>query len=769
MKRLVLCLLCLLSLLAATSCTRDPVKQAENQLKYGNRMFEKGKYKEASIMYRRALQKNPRFGEAYYRLGLTDIRLGEFPEAVRALTRAVELDKDNTDAPEKLADIYLAAYGRDEQHRKQILGELQDLRDTVVKRNPKSYNGLRISGYLALIGNNIPEAIKDFEAANAQKPYQPDLILALVQALTVDNQFPKAEQLSREMIAKQKAYAPLYDFLYAYYVRHNQMDAAEKILLEKVANNPTQAAYRIQLAGHYFAARRPQDADATLQKLLADPKDFPMAHILVGDFYLRVRNFDRASQEYQAGIQAGGKEKSIYQKRMVQVLVAQNKKSHALQLVEEILKEQPKDSEAIEMRAALQLQTGNPQQVQAAIKDLQALVQKNPDNAPLRYDFGHALMAKGERDQAAVQFQEAIKLQPNFVPPKVLLAQVLLTKGDYPHAGVQAEEALKLAPMNLQAHLIHANSLIGMGQKDRARQELENIIKINPNANDARYQLGYLSFLDKDYKEAEGIFRELYTKSPNDARGLVGVAESEVAQGRSKNAVQLIESEIEKEPNRDDFKLALGNIEFRAEQYDDALKIFQDLAGRHPKSSDLYVKLAETYRRKGNIDQAVDNFRHASELNPSNPVPLLSLALLLDGEGRRDQAKPLYDRVLKLDPDNAIALNNLAFIKADEGTDLDQALTMAQRAKQKAPNDVNVADTLGWVYYKKNLNDNAVGIFRDLVNRRPNNPIFHYHLAMALYQSGDKSGAKKELEIALKYKPSKEDQGKIQTLIAKIG
>ena len=137
MKRLVLSLLSLPLLLAMASCTRDPVKQAENQLKYGNRMFDKGKYKEASIMYRRALQKNPRFGEAYYRLGLTDVRLGQFGEAVRALTRTVELDAANTDAPGKLADIYLAAYARDQEHRKQILGELQDLRDTLLKRDPK--------------------------------------------------------------------------------------------------------------------------------------------------------------------------------------------------------------------------------------------------------------------------------------------------------------------------------------------------------------------------------------------------------------------------------------------------------------------------------------------------------------------------------------------------------------------------------------------------------------------------------------------------------
>ena len=40
------------------SCSRDPKVQAQRYVENGNKFFEKGKYKEASIMYRRALQKD---------------------------------------------------------------------------------------------------------------------------------------------------------------------------------------------------------------------------------------------------------------------------------------------------------------------------------------------------------------------------------------------------------------------------------------------------------------------------------------------------------------------------------------------------------------------------------------------------------------------------------------------------------------------------------------------------------------------------------------
>ncbi len=40
----------------------------------GTKLYEKGQYAEASIEFRRAIQKDPKFGEAYLKLGLTELR-----------------------------------------------------------------------------------------------------------------------------------------------------------------------------------------------------------------------------------------------------------------------------------------------------------------------------------------------------------------------------------------------------------------------------------------------------------------------------------------------------------------------------------------------------------------------------------------------------------------------------------------------------------------------------------------------------------------------
>ena len=81
----------------------------------------------------------------------------------------------------------------------------------------------------------------------------------------------------------------------------------------------------------------------------------------------------------------------------------------------QILKENPSDNDAVQMRAALRLTTGNRDQINLAVNDLQSLVTKTPENPVLRLDLGRALAARGELDAAVLQLEEAIKLRPDMI------------------------------------------------------------------------------------------------------------------------------------------------------------------------------------------------------------------------------------------------------------------------------------------------------------------------------------------------------------------
>src|SRR6185369_7787780 len=156
------------------------------------------------------------------------------------------------------------------------------------------------------------------------------------------------------------------------------------------------------------------------------------------------------------------------------------------------------------------------------------------------------------------------------------------------------------------------------------------------------------------------------------------------------------------------------------------------------------------------------------ETMPENGTVLTTLGLTFDHAGRTAEAKQIYEAAIKLEPTNGVALNNLALLLAEHNGDLDDALTKGTRAKQLMPNRAEISDTLGWIYMKKNLSEDAIRIFQDLVNNQPNQSTFRYHLAMALRQKGEKPRAVKECQEALRNNPTSEEKQKIQELLTKL-
>ena len=757
-----------LLLLVLASCSSNPKAQAQRYIDNGNKFFAKAKYKEAAIMYRKALNQDQRFGEAHYRLALTDMKLGALGEAVGELRRAVELQPDNADAATQLANILVFASTQDQQHSPQLLEEASTLAEKMLTKDPNSFDGHRLSGQIALLKKDPKTALEELKIANQVKPNQSDVVMAYFEALVGDKQQAAAEKLARDFISQEKTFGAAYDRLYIMYMIDKRPNDAEEILKLKTENNPQSSNYLLQLAAHYVVVNRRADMDAVMRRL-TDEKQFPGGHLLAGDFYLfRLREFDLAKQQYEAGTTAFPKDKAVYQKRLIELYASTGKMAEANQLVDALLKEAPKDTDAVAMHAALLLSSGKPEQVNQAAIDLQGLVAKNPTNHLLRFNYARALLAQGHVEPARLQLEDAIKARPDFVAARELLARVYLAKSDPAKALQVSEELLQLDKNNLTGHLTRSASLLALGTVNKAREELDTITRLFPQNPDARYQVGLLAWQDKDYKKAEQVFGALYRDNPHDNRGLFGITETLAAQNRLNDAIKEMDKAIAADPSRQDLRLARANFYVRANRYDEAIVTYKELLEKEPNSFDLLLKLGETYERKGDINLAADTFRKCSQAAPNSTVPLVRLGMILETIGPADQAKAVYEQILKIDPNQAVALNNLAFRKAEEGQDLDSALTMAQKAHQIQPNATAMADTVGWIYIKKNMSADAVRIFEDLVKKEPTNPMFHYHYGMALMQKGDKSSARRELEAALKDKPSHDDAAKIQDLLQKL-
>ena len=91
----------------------------------------------------------------------------------------------------------------------------------------------------------------------------------------------------------------------------------------------------------------------------------------------------------------------------------------------------------------------------------------------------------------------------------------------------------------------------------------------------------------------------------------------------------------------------------------------------------------------------------------------------------------------------AVANANMAWIDAQQNTNLDVALSMAQKAKSLMPEIPSITDTLAWVLYKKGNYAGAIPLLEDCVRKTPDSAEFHYHLGMALLASGEKVEGKR--------------------------
>lgn len=763
MARLKLCIFVPLILVLA-GCNRDPQVLVE----HGNKFFDREKYKEASIMYRRALQKDARFGEAYYRLGLVSLKMGAFGDAYKALWTVMELQPQNADAMAKLGDLVLLAAAQNAVLAPKRLEEADELADKLLALDTASYDGHRLKGQIAMMRKDSAEAVKELEAALKVKPDVSGLTAAYFAALVQNDRFPEAEKVAKDLIARDKLFGPIYDLLYEQYAVRKRVPDAEETLRTKVRNNPENGAYLLQLATHYVLSGNRDQMNQTVEQL-GDAKRFPDGRLMAGDFFfLRLREFERARQQYEAGLNEIPGQKSLFQKRLVELYAATNRSSDANKLIDQLLKDDPKDPDAIAMRSALRLTTGSAEEIALAATDLQSLVTKNPNNHLLRYNLAKALAAKGEVDQAKLQLEEAIKLRTDFVAARELLTRIHLAKQDAASALASADELLKIDPNNLGGHLSRSTALLMIGDKEKSHQELAYLTENFPKNPEVQYRVGFQAWQEGDFSRASGVFGQLHDDNPTDIRGLVGVVETLASQERMNEAIQQMQKAVEAEPNRRDFNTALGNLYVRAERYDEAVQVFNALVAKEPKAGDLLFRLGETYRRKGDINLAIDTFRKASQANPNDSASLLQLGLLMEGTGHRDQAKPIYEQILRIDPSHAVALNNLAFAKAEEGVDLDEALRLAQRARQAMPGSSDIADTLGWVYIKKQLTPEAIRVFSDLVKQSPNNALYRYHYGMALSQKGDKAAARREYEAALRNNPSRDDVNKIQDLLKQL-
>lgn len=774
--------LCAVVLLS--SCRPSP----EKLMATANKYHDNKKYKEASILYQKVISKDKKNGEAYYRAGINAMDEGSPAEAAQYFRRAADLQPKNVDAISKLAEIYLSAYLSNPVKLKAIVPQIEDLKNKITQQDPNAFQGLRLAGILDVLGGKTDDALVLFDKANKIKPYSRDLVGWYAEALA-KNHPEQSEALVTDMLAHDKTWGPGYDYLFLFYRKNNNPAKAEDVLRLRIQNDPKNPVALINYSNFLLLSNHYDQAEAAIKRVLDDKTAFPSGRQILGEFYARAKKYDKAMEQFQAGASENPKQALSYNERIVALDMAMGKQDDATRLAQSLATKNPKDATSNEMYAALLLRSGSPVDAKKAIPELTGLIKNIPNNPVLHMDLARAYLATNDGPKALAEANEAAQEEGKsrtprpaiLLPARIVAARIYEGRGQHAQALDQSEQALKLQNGNPEARLIRDRALVGLRELDQAQPDLEKLVQQYPTMNEARLALGGVYAQQKEFAKAGEQFSKVWTSSPPDIRGYLGIQEIKMAQGKTEEAVKGMQELVDKNPTVSQFRFQLANTQTIAASQlqrtkpDQAKALFQSAIDNYKQvlktsasATDVWIRLGALQRALGQTDAALASFEQASNTDPQNIDAILNRGMILDTLGRKKEALDLYNRALGVDPNNALALNNLAFMNADTDTNLDQAMTFAERAKKQAPKSPAVSDTLGYVYYRKNLNNAALEIFKQDVQEQPLNPTFHLHLAMALLKQGDKRGAREEAQKALKTALPAEQQ-QIESFVNKIG
>jgi tetratricopeptide (TPR) repeat protein len=745
-------------------CGWTPFGSKEGYLRRGNKFAQQEKYEDALLQFQKALQKDGNYGEAYLRYGQLLVRMNRTAEAFQPLTRAVQFLPASDEAKIELGRMAIAGLLGDPRHPQIYYQAAGSMAAALLAKNRNSFEALRIEGYLALADSRAKDTIEYFRKALQANPNAPDVVTMLVQTLVREGQGPEAESLARNALPSLKKYGPLYDSLYAYYISTNRPADAEQLLKSKNANNPKQASFVIQLAGHYWRQRNKAEMEAVLQQLLARSTEFSDAPLLVGDFYRSIGDIEGAVSVYQQGELSGREHKTDCMQRIASIRMEQGRIQEAAEILDTILKADSGNVEALITRADLRMATSQPDEMRKALAEFSALVQKAPGNLTARYSLARAYRQMGQEAEARSALQEILHSDPNHIPALRELADIAIRSQKPDEALRWADILLRVDPNDPQARLVRTAAWALSGRWGEVRAELRRLTAENPSLPEAWLQTATLDLEEKKYGDAEAIFKRLYQPGDRDIRALRGLATLALRQNQPQKALALVEQDA-KRFNRLDLRVLLASIAVQAGNLDLALATAVRVAADFPQNPDHLIFVGQLYLRKGQLDLALASFAQAQKIAPGNSLADAHLADALAQAGRYTEAIAAARQGLKNNPDDASQLNNLAWYLASADTSLDEAATLAQRAVQNDPSNAGFGDTLGVVYLKSKKLDSAARCFQESILREPGNPTYRKHLAMVWIALGNRGNARTELETALRSNPNADEAGEIRKLL----
>lgn len=534
------------------------------------------------------------------------------------------------------------------------LATATQLVDDAINKAPKNTEALKLKGDLLLAQKENDQALTAYRRALDVRPDLPAVHSAIITLLMRSR---KADEAGKQLEAMKKALPnnpqTLFMDTVLTYEAKDFKGAREKLqpLLKHADNNPqtlelageidfqlksygqaeASLSKALQLAPGMLRARRflaltylrnnePHKALATLEPALDQIDNDSSLLSLAGEVYLQNGRTEQAENYFQKSLALDPQNAVKRTSLALTHLRKAGPQGNGATAYNELEQIAASDTGTTADLALISTLLRN-QKVDEALKAIDALQKKMPDQALPGFMRGRALLLKKDYKGARTSFEAALKQQPDYIPAAASLAGLDLANKQPEAAKQHFIRILERDNKNIPAHLALAELLARTGSPaTEVANEIKKAIAVNAADLPARLALVRLYLATKDAKQAIVAAQE----------GLAAI------------------------PDHPALLQHLGRAQQMAGDTNQALASYAKLAKVQPSSPAPYLLMAETQMAAKNYEATEQNLRKALELKPDLLDAQRALILTYLAAKKQPQAVNVARDVQKQRPQDAI-------------------------------------------------------------------------------------------------------------------
>lgn len=683
---------------AGSGCTARV--KASYHLKRADRFFDSGQYQLAEIEYENVLRNTPQNARAWTRLGMIYFDEGRGPEALQVLLKAQQLDPANVEVRLKLGILYLESGQPNEAHAEA---------EFVLSRDQQNDQAPLL--LVRSAGTNELNAVSLRLRSLQQKKNRASLETALGILALRRNDTKSAGDCFNEAIALDPGFSDAYTGLGTLLFTQKNLKQADRDFQVAASLAPVWSGNGVRYAQFKIMTGDVADAKRLLQKIVAKTP-----------FYLPA----------WMGLS--------------QICASQNDSSNALILVGNVLNRDSRNFEALFLQGRLELMQRKPA---LAVGNYEDMARIYPEAPSVLYALAQAYLANNQTNEADGALTRALALKPDFSDAILLRAETEIVRGNPALAIVTLKQLVQTQPRLVQAWLVLADAFRAQGTLNNAVEIYRSLENSYPHTAQIPVLLGTLFVQQHEMGSARAEFQKALQIEPDYLPAVEQQVDLDLAEKNYVAALQRVQQLVVRDPNRALLQLLLGATLAAHGETNQAESALSKAITLQPDSQAAYLMLAQLYTQTGQNQKALQNLQTALHKDPNDIAALILKGLIYNSEKDYNDACEAYRGVLAVAPDNGIALNNLACIYADHLNDLDAAYPLARRARDVTPSDPSVADTLGWILYRRGEYTPALVLLRESAAKLYADPEVQFHLGMACYMAGFELEASTALQRAL--------------------